>query len=128
MAQVNINGQKKYAVRVRVHPEALATHNLTVDDIANALHSANANSPVGTLDGPRQTLIIQANRQLDNAAAFANLVVATARAALRYRLSDVAVVEDSVESVKTASLGQRRTRHHAFGTAPARRQHRRDSG
>ena len=103
VAQVNINGQKKYAVRVRVNPEALATHNLTIDDIANALHSANANSPVGTLDGPRQTLIIQANRQLDNAAAFANLVVATSPSGAPVRLSDVAAVEDSVESVKTAA-------------------------
>ncbi len=103
VAQVNINGQKKYAVRVRVNPEALATRNLTVDDIANALHSANANSPVGTLDGPRQTLIIQANRQLGNAAAFANLIVATAPSGSPVRLSEIAVVEDSVESVKTAS-------------------------
>ncbi|MDD5384424.1 MAG: efflux RND transporter permease subunit [Gallionella sp.] len=103
VAQVNINGQKKYAVRVRVNPEALATRNLTVDDIAAALRSANANSPVGTLDGPRQTLIIQANRQLDNAAAFANLIVATSPGGSPVRLSEVAVVEDSVESVKTAS-------------------------
>jgi hydrophobic/amphiphilic exporter-1 (mainly G- bacteria), HAE1 family len=103
VAQVQINGQKKYAVRVRVNPEALATRNLTVDDIAAALHSANDNSPVGTLDGPRQTLIIQANRQLGNAAAFANLIVATAPSGNPVRLSDVAVVEDSVESVKTAS-------------------------
>jgi HAE1 family hydrophobic/amphiphilic exporter-1 len=62
VAQVNINGQKKYAVRIRVSPEALAVRNLTIDDIATALRSANANSPVGTLEGPRQTLIIQANR------------------------------------------------------------------
>jgi hydrophobic/amphiphilic exporter-1 (mainly G- bacteria), HAE1 family len=103
VAQVNINGQKKYAVRVRVNPEALAARNLTVDDIANALHSANDNSPIGTLDGPRQTLIIQANRQLGNAAAFADLIVATSPGGDPVRLSDVAVVEDSVESVKTAS-------------------------
>ena len=90
-------------MRVRVRPEALAARNLTVDDIANALRSANANSPVGTLEGPRQTLIIQANRQLGNAAAFANLIVATAPGGDPVRLSDVAVVEDSVESVKTAS-------------------------
>jgi HAE1 family hydrophobic/amphiphilic exporter-1 len=103
VAQVNINGQKKYAVRVRVNPEALASHNLTLDDIANALHSANANSPVGTLEGPRQTLIIQANSQLVNAAAFSNLVVATSPSGAPVRLSDVATVEDSVESVKTAA-------------------------
>jgi HAE1 family hydrophobic/amphiphilic exporter-1 len=103
VAQVNINGRKKYAVRVRVNPEALTARNLTVDDIANALRSANANSPIGTLEGPRQTLTIQANRQLRNAAAFANLIVSAASAGAPVRLSDVATVEDSVESVKTAS-------------------------
>ncbi len=103
VAQLNINGQKKYAVRVRVSPGALAARNLTVDDIATALRNANANSPVGTLEGPRQTLIIQANRQLGNAAAFANLIVATAPGGSPVRLSEVAVVEDSVESVTTAS-------------------------
>ncbi len=103
VAQVNINGQKKYAVRVRIDSEALAARSLTLDDIANALRSANTNSPVGVLDGPRQTLVIQANRQLENAAAFAKLIVATAPGGRPVRLSDVASVEDSVESVKTAS-------------------------
>jgi HAE1 family hydrophobic/amphiphilic exporter-1 len=103
VAQVNINGQKKFAVRVRIDAEALAARNLTVDDIANALRNANANTPVGVLEGPRQTLTIQANRQLENAAAFANLIVATVPGGRPVRLSDVAAVEDSVESVKTAS-------------------------
>ena len=103
VAQVRINGQKKFAVRVRVNTEALAARNLTIDDIGNALRSANANSPIGTLEGPRQTLTIQANRQLRDAAAFANLIVATAPGGGPVRLSDVASVEDSVESVKTAS-------------------------
>ena len=103
VAQVNINGQKKYAVRVRIDSEVLAARSLTLDDIANALRSANTNSPVGVLDGPRQTLVIQANRQLENAAAFANLIVATAPGGRPVRLAEVAAVEDSVESVKTAS-------------------------
>ncbi len=103
VAQVNINGRKKYAVRVRVNPESLATRGLTIDDVANALRGANANSPVGTLDGPRQTLVIQANRQLDSAAKFASLIVATAPNGSPVRLSDIAAVEDSVESVKTAA-------------------------
>lgn len=103
VAQVRINGQKKYAVRVRVNPEALAARNLTIDDIGNALHNANANSPIGTLDGPRQSLTIQANRQLQNAAAFANLIVATAPSGAPVRLDEVASVQDSVQSIKTAS-------------------------
>ena len=103
VAQVNINGQKKFAVRIRVDAEALTSRNLTLDDIATALRNANANSPVGTLEGPRQTLTIQANRQLKNAAAFADLIVSTTAGARPVRLIDVAAVEDSVESVKTAS-------------------------
>ena len=103
VAQVNIYGRKKYAVRVHVKPGELAARNLTVDDIAGALRAANANSPVGTLEGPRQTLVIQANRQLGDAAAFAGLIVATAPNGSPVRLSEVALVEDSVESVKTAS-------------------------
>ncbi len=103
VAQVQINGQKKYAVRVHVNPEALAVRNLTLDDIAAALRTANANTPVGTLEGPRQTLTIEANRQLNNAKAFADLIVATAPSGSPVRLSEVAQVEDSVESVKTAS-------------------------
>jgi HAE1 family hydrophobic/amphiphilic exporter-1 len=103
VAQIGIYGQKKYAVRVQVDPNALAARNLAIDDIATALSNANPNSPIGTLDGPRQSLTIQANRQLNNAAAFANLVVAIAPSGNPVRLSDVATVEDSVESVKTAS-------------------------
>jgi hydrophobic/amphiphilic exporter-1 (mainly G- bacteria), HAE1 family len=100
---VQINGQKKYAVRVLAKPEALAVRNLTLDDIASALRTANANTPIGTLEGARQTLTIQANRQLSDASAFANLIVATSASGNPVRLSEVAQVEDSVESVKTAS-------------------------
>ncbi len=103
VAQVNINGQKRFAVRVRARPDALAARGLTLDDIAASLRAANANTPVGTLDGPRQTLTIQANRQMTKAAEFARLIVATLPGGQTVRLEDVADVEDSVESVKTAS-------------------------
>ncbi len=103
VAQVNINGQKRFAVRVRARPDALAARGLTLEDVATALRAANANTPVGTLEGPRQTLTIQANRQLTKAAEFARLIVATIPGGQTVRLEDVADVEDSVESVKTAS-------------------------
>ena len=67
-----------------------------------ALRAANANTPVGTLEGERQTLTLQANRQLRNAAEFADLIVAT-RNGSTVRLRDVAQVEDSFETVKTAA-------------------------
>ncbi|HSN21375.1 MAG TPA: efflux RND transporter permease subunit [Usitatibacter sp.] len=103
VAQINVAGQKRFAVRVRARPDALAARNLTMDDLANAIRAANANSPVGTLDGARQTLTIQANRQLTHAADFRPLIVATLPNGNVVRLDDVADVEDSVESVKTGS-------------------------
>jgi HAE1 family hydrophobic/amphiphilic exporter-1 len=103
IAQIDINGQKRFAIRVRVRPDALAARNLTVDDIAAAVKAANANTPVGTLDGVRQTLTIQANRQMTRAIEYQNLIVATLPGGGQVRLQDVADVEDSVESVKTAS-------------------------
>jgi HAE1 family hydrophobic/amphiphilic exporter-1 len=100
---VIVTGQERFAVRVRVRAEALAAHNLTVDDIATAIRSANSNSPVGILEGARQTLTIQANRQMTRAAEFAKIIVASLPGETTIRLEDVADVVDSVESVRTGS-------------------------
>lgn len=102
VAQVNIYGIKRYAVRVRVKPEELASRNMTLDELSANIRSANANSPVGTLDGDKQTLTILANKQMTNANEFANLVVSN-KNGLTVKLKDVAVVEDSYELLKSAS-------------------------
>ena len=102
VAQVNIFGQKRFAVRVRVQPDALAARNISLDELTSALRAANANTPVGTLEGPAQTLTLQANRQLRNAAEFAELIVSN-RGGNPVRLREVATVEDSYETVKTAA-------------------------
>ncbi|HZZ95091.1 MAG TPA: efflux RND transporter permease subunit [Usitatibacter sp.] len=103
VAQITVAGQKRFAVRVKARPGALAARNLTLDDIAAAVKTSNANTPVGTLDGERQSLTILANRQLRRAADFKPIIVATLPNGSVVRLQDVADVEDSVESVKTAS-------------------------
>jgi hydrophobic/amphiphilic exporter-1 (mainly G- bacteria), HAE1 family len=103
VAEIDINGRQRFAVRVKVRPDALASRNLTVDDIAGAIRLANPITPVGTLEGARQTLTIEANRQLSHAADFARIIVATLPNGATVRLDDVADVQDSVESVKAAS-------------------------
>jgi hydrophobic/amphiphilic exporter-1 (mainly G- bacteria), HAE1 family len=100
VAQVNIFGAKRFAVRVRVKPDALAVRNISLEEVSAALRAANVNTPVGTLDGTRQMLTLQANKQLASAAEFANLIVANRNGA-PVRLRDIANVEDSVETVKT---------------------------
>ncbi len=100
VAQVNVYGTKRFAVRVRVKPEALMARNLSLEDVSSALRSANVNTPVGTLDGPKQMLTLQANRQLRNAAEFGNLIISS-KGGSPVRLRDVASVENSLETVKS---------------------------
>ncbi|TXI23157.1 MAG: efflux RND transporter permease subunit, partial [Roseateles sp.] len=105
VAQVSIYGQKRFAVRIKAKTELLNQRNITLDELRTAINAANANTPVGVLDGERQTLTIQANRQLRNAAEFGRIVVATRNNA-PVLLRDVAEVQDSVETSKTYSTYQ----------------------
>ena len=101
VAQVTVNGQKRFAVRVRAKADLMAARDLSMDELAVSLRAANSNAPLGVIDGPSQTMTIQGNPQLMNAAAFSELIVAT-RNGQPVRLRDVAVVEDSYQSVKAA--------------------------
>ncbi|WP_028452466.1 efflux RND transporter permease subunit [Chitinilyticum aquatile] len=102
VAQVQIYGQKRYAVRIQLRPDRLAALDITLAELSSALKSANANTPIGQLDGSRQTLSLDTGSDLLRAADFAKLIVAT-RNQQAVRLSDIARVEDSVENVKSGS-------------------------
>jgi len=102
VAQISVNGQKRFAVRVRANIDLLNTRNMTLDELASAIKAANSSSPLGILEGPQQTLTIQADSNLMKAAQFAELIVGS-RNGLPVRLKEVATVEDSFQSVRTAS-------------------------
>lgn len=102
VAQLSIFGAQRFAVRIRVKPDALNARGLSLDDVATAIKAANSNTPVGILEGPRQTLIVKANKQLSTAAEFANIIIANTNGQ-PIRLSDIAEVQDSVENIRTGS-------------------------
>lgn len=102
VAEVTVNGQKKYAVRAEIDPDKLAAMDLTLTDVQSALKSANANTPIGELDGKRQMMMLQTRGDLRNAADFAQVIIAT-RNGEPVRLSDVASVEDSIENTLSYS-------------------------
>jgi HAE1 family hydrophobic/amphiphilic exporter-1 len=102
IAQVLVFGAQKYAVRVQVDPTALAAKGIGLDEVAAALDAANSNKPLGTLDGPRQSMTLEASGQLSEAAQYRPLIVAY-RNGSPVRLGDVANVLDSVENDKIAS-------------------------
>src|SRR5215469_1445776 len=101
VAQVQVYGAQKFAVRVQADPAALAAKGLTFDDLITAVAGANSNTPVGTLDGPHQGFTIEATGTLRHAADYRSVIVAYRNGA-PVRLSDVATPVDSVENTKVA--------------------------
>jgi HAE1 family hydrophobic/amphiphilic exporter-1 len=105
VAQVLVYGSQKYAVRIQVNPNALASRDIGIDELQTAVDVANSITPVGVIKNSNQTLTIQAETQLNNADQFADLIIAT-RDGKPVRLRDVAKVIDSVENNQTASWTQ----------------------
>jgi HAE1 family hydrophobic/amphiphilic exporter-1 len=102
VAQVQVFGTQKYAVRVRVDPDALAARGMGLDEVKTAIEQGNVNLPTGVLQGPRQSFTVETAGQLKDAASYRPLVVAY-RNGSPVRLQDIGRAVDSVENDKVAS-------------------------
>jgi len=101
VAQVNVFGSQKFAVRVDVDPQQLASRQIGIDQVAQAVASSNVNRPTGTLYGPDRNYVIQASGQLLTAEAYTSIVVAF-RNGSPVRLNEVAHVYDGIENERSA--------------------------
>ena len=104
VAQVNVFGSQKYAVRIDVDPRQLASRAIGLDEVATAVANANVNLPTGTIFGAR-SFVVQTNGQLLRGAAYGPTIIAY-RNGNPVRLDEVAHVYDGVENDKTASWQQ----------------------
>src|SRR5437867_1051635 len=102
VAQVNIFGAARYAVRVDVDPRKLAAHGLGIDEVAGAISTANVNLPTGTMYGTDKTMVVQANGQLLKAGSYGPTIIAY-RNGNPVRLGDVAHVYEGVENDKNVA-------------------------
>jgi HAE1 family hydrophobic/amphiphilic exporter-1 len=102
VAEVDIFGSQKYAVRIQLDPQALAARGLGIDEVAAAVRAGNSNLPTGVLWGTDRTYSVESHGQLETADEFARLVVAE-RDGAPVRLGDLGRVLDSVENTKQAS-------------------------
>jgi HAE1 family hydrophobic/amphiphilic exporter-1 len=102
VAQVVIFGSQKFAIRVQADPEAAAARGISLEDIRAAVSRANSSTPVGTLNGPKQDVALQASGQMDKAADYRHVIVAW-RNGSPVRLDEIARVYDSVENDKIAT-------------------------
>ncbi|MFA5393380.1 MAG: efflux RND transporter permease subunit [Candidatus Ratteibacteria bacterium] len=102
VAQVQVYGAQKYAVRIQLDPEKLAAHSVGMDEVVAAIKAGNVNLPTGVLNGSARTFTVESNGQLENADAYRNLIIAY-RNESPLRLGEVAQVIDSVEEIRTAA-------------------------
>jgi HAE1 family hydrophobic/amphiphilic exporter-1 len=102
VAQVNVYGSQKYAVRIQADPSALAARGIGIDQVAAAAQAANVETATGQLNGPKQATLIHASGQLLNAAGFDQQIIAYKNGA-PVRISDVGRAIDSVQNNLVAS-------------------------
>ena len=102
VAQVQVFGAQKFAVRVQVDPVAAASRGISLDDVRNVVAKANSNTPVGTIAGVRQDTTLLATAAMRTAADYRDVVVAF-RNGSPIKLTEIANVIDSVENDKIAS-------------------------
>ena len=102
VAQVQVFGSQKFAVRIQVDPVAAAARNISLDDIRTVLTKANSNTPVGTLSGPNRNVTLLASGAIRRASDY-KTVVAAWRNGAPVRLNEIANIVDSVENDKVAS-------------------------
>jgi HAE1 family hydrophobic/amphiphilic exporter-1 len=118
VAQVQVFGAAKYAVRIDLDPQKLSGAGIGVDEVASAVQNANVSLPTGTMYGSQQTFTVLANGQLYRALSYGPLIIAY-RNGNPVRLQEVAHVYDGIENDKSAAwYGGQRTIYLAIQKQP----------
>ncbi|NVB80546.1 MAG: MMPL family transporter [Kofleriaceae bacterium] len=99
---VRISGGQKPAVRIQTNPLALSSYGIDLESLRIAVVQSSINAAKGSLDGPNQSVQIDANDQLSTSAEFKDVVVAF-RSGAPVVLSKVANVIDGVEDTRLAA-------------------------
>jgi len=102
VAQVQVFGSQKYAVRVQLDPQEMAARGIGIDDVARAIDLGNVNLPTGILTGPYQATTVLASGQLMRADEYRSLIVTYKGGAPVY-LKELGRVIDSVENDRAAA-------------------------
>lgn len=102
VAQVQIFGSQKYAVRIQLDPDTLSSKGIGINEVEDAIRNANVNLPTGTLYGHDKAFTVLATGQLYNAEPYRDIIVAY-RDGSPVRLGQLGKVIDSVEEDKNAA-------------------------
>jgi multidrug efflux pump len=101
VADVQINGDRKYAMRIWLDPDKLAAYQLTVQDVEDALRRQNLEVPAGRVESQQREFSVTARTDLNTVPQFEQIVVRTV-AGFSVRLSDVARVQQAPASERSS--------------------------
>jgi multidrug efflux pump len=96
VAQVEIFGERRYAIRVWLDRRAMAARNLTADDVEQALRRNNVELPAGELKSTTRQFTVRAQSRLANAGQFESIMIERIDG-YPVRLADIARIERGVE-------------------------------
>ncbi|HWT44535.1 MAG TPA: efflux RND transporter permease subunit [Vicinamibacterales bacterium] len=103
VGDVTISGGRARQIRVTIDVEKLNAHNLTVQDVTNAIVSENVEVPGGRIEQGDAELTLRTLGRLESTDQFRNIVVATTNK-VPIRLDDVATTEDTTEDATTGAF------------------------
>ncbi len=101
VAQVNIFGGQKYAVRIRLKPDAIAARGVSLQEVQSAVAAVSSITPTGIMGGQQQNLTLDMGLPTRSAEKFKDVIVAYRNGA-PIRLKEIATVEDGVENERIA--------------------------
>lgn len=100
VAQVELFGDRRYAIRVWLNRRAMAARNLTVEDIEAAIRRNNLELPAGEIESESRAFQVRTDTRLNRVEQFRDIVISRVDG-YPVRLGDVAEVNLGVEENKT---------------------------
>ena len=94
---VIISGAPKREIQINAIPERLESYNLTIEQVAAAIQQENVNIPGGTMNVGSQTFSLRLDGEFKESDDMRNIVV-TSHNGQNVYLSDVAIVNDTIET------------------------------
>jgi multidrug efflux pump len=100
VADVQVGGDRRYAMRVWLDPDRLAGYRLTVQDVEDALRRQNLEVPAGRIESEKREFSVTARTDLNTVAQFNDIAVKTFNG-FTVRLRDVARIEEAAASERS---------------------------
>jgi len=103
VSDVQVFGKVERELTVEIRPDRLQAASVGIGQVVQAIMMQNLAAPVGAITGALEEKSIRLKGRLENAAEFANLIVADRNGRL-IRLGEVADVKDATEEPRTLAL------------------------